>query len=125
MNKKIVIGISTVIACIIGVVVSFLLFFEKNTTEIANPASVNCVNLGGVLEIQTTESGEYGICTFDDGTQCEEWKLYKEECFKGQYPITPDKFCTLEYMPVCGVNGVTYGNACMADNVPILREGEC
>jgi hypothetical protein len=36
--------------------------------------------------------------------------------------------CTLEYFPVCGDNGVTYGNACSAcasQNVESYKLGEC
>jgi len=46
----------------------------------ANPASVACVNAGGKLEIKKDASGgEYGMCTFANGTSCEEWALFRNE----------------------------------------------
>lgn len=35
------------------------------------------------------------------------------------------KICTMDYTPVCGVNGVTYGNKCMAGINKIKYTGEC
>lgn len=50
-------------------------------TLIANPASVNCIERGGALTIRKRgDGGEYGICTFADGRQCEEWALMRGEC---------------------------------------------
>jgi hypothetical protein len=47
---------------------------------IANPASVNCVNLGGTLEIRKDkDGGEYGVCILN-GSECEEWALFRGEC---------------------------------------------
>ena len=35
------------------------------------------------------------------------------------------KVCTMQYEPVCWVDGVTYGNACMANDVEIAYEWMC
>jgi putative hemolysin len=49
-------------------------------SAIANPASVNCGQVGGITEIKKDASGgEYGMCTFANGTSCEEWALFRGE----------------------------------------------
>lgn len=45
----------------------------------ANPASVSCVKNGGTLEIKDSAAGQYGMCTFTNGTSCEEWALFRGE----------------------------------------------
>lgn len=48
---------------------------------IANPASTNCVKLGGTLEIAEGDAGQYGLCHLPDGRVCEEWSLFRDnEC---------------------------------------------
>jgi hypothetical protein len=61
----------------------------STSTGIANPASVNCGKLGGKTEIKKdAEGNEYGMCTFTDGTSCDEWALFRNEGCKPFTPVT-------------------------------------
>jgi len=50
---------------------------------LANPASVHCEAQGGTLDIRDTDVGQYGVCVFPDGSECEEWAFFKGECSPG------------------------------------------
>ncbi len=55
---------------------------EKPT--LANPAAQNCLDKGGQLKTIKETAGDLEICQFADGTECEEWQFYQEQCQKGQ-----------------------------------------
>ena len=55
-----------------------------------NLASVYCSENGGTLAIRKdTQGGEYGVCTFADGSECEEWAFLRGECKPGDAPAQP------------------------------------
>lgn len=57
---------------------------ESDKTGIANPASTKCAEDGLRMRILNLAEGQVGICTFDDGSECEEWAYFRGDCRKGQ-----------------------------------------
>ncbi|MGD8399188.1 MAG: DUF333 domain-containing protein [Anaerolineae bacterium] len=55
----------------------------ESPLDVANPASLYCVEQGFELEIRTEAEGQVGYCIFPDGTECEEWAFYRGECAPG------------------------------------------
>ncbi|MDO1474178.1 MULTISPECIES: putative hemolysin [Comamonas] len=45
----------------------------------ANPASVYCAQLGGRTRIEKTTAGERGICVLPNGTEIDEWELFRRD----------------------------------------------
>ena len=64
---------------------------EPAQGELANPASVYCQEQGGKLEMRTdAQGGQYGVCIFDDGSECDEWAFFRGECKPGQMDRAPE-----------------------------------
>ncbi len=77
-----------------------------NDTGIANPASVNCEQKGGKLEMRDRgELGQYGVCVFADNRQCEEWAMLRGECPEGGVNVTG---YTTNAAVFCAISGGTY-----------------
>ena len=61
-----------------------------DTITIANPASAYCEEQGFELETRTAQDGsQYGVCMFEDDTECEEWAYYRGECKPGDMDVAP------------------------------------
>jgi putative hemolysin len=84
---------------------------EQNTA-LANPASTNCADKGGTLEMRKNKNGEYGVCLFEDNRQCEEWALFRGQCPVGGVKITgydneAEAYCAITGGEVFGVGTET------------------
>jgi putative hemolysin len=63
---------------------------EAGKGGMANPASVYCEEQGGRIELREGEGGTYGVCIFEDGSECDEWAFYRGECKAGDYGTAPE-----------------------------------
>ena len=62
----------------------------QDTTNMANPASAYCEEQGFKMETRTAQDGsQYGVCMFEDDTECEEWAYYRGECKPGDMNVAP------------------------------------
>lgn len=53
----------------------------STTVQLVNPASTNCLKLGGKLVIEKRgDGGEFGLCYFEENRACEEWALLRGDC---------------------------------------------
>ncbi|OQX04804.1 MAG: hypothetical protein BWK73_35220 [Thiothrix lacustris] len=46
----------------------------------ANPASLNCLQNHGTLEIIRTPEGERADCLLPSGKRCDEWEMFRGNC---------------------------------------------
>src|SRR3954463_16823439 len=83
--------------------------------RLANPASQNCIAKGGQLTIEKNGAGgQFGVCTFADNLQCEEWAMLRGECRTGGIKVTGYVTPAARY---CAITGGAYSVA-TAGNTP-------
>jgi putative hemolysin len=50
-------------------------------SSMANPASAYCEEQGFSVDFRADDAGsQYGVCTFPDGSECDEWASFRGEC---------------------------------------------
>ena len=92
------------------------------TTQLANPASENCIANGGRVVIETAgDGGEYGVCLFEDNRQCEEWALLRGTCPVGGRKVTGYLTPQARY---CAIRGGDYA-VTSEPAAPTPEEGTC
>ncbi len=71
--------------------------------------------------------GKHLMFKHDATPACVNAKSVEKMQQRGWYSEKPPIACTMEYNPVCGVNGVTYGNLCSlnAEHMAMKHRGEC
>lgn len=88
---------------LLGSLVAVMCSFPKETHAIPNPASQNCIEKGGTLTIlKRGDGGQYGVCLFPDGKQCEEWALFRGDCPVGGVAIPDSSTSEESYCLITG-----------------------
>jgi putative hemolysin len=76
----------------------------------ANPASENCINVGGTPKTETRpDGGQYGVCYFGDNYVCEQWALLHGECPAGGVKVTGYSTPAARYCAITGGKYVPIG----------------
>jgi dipeptidase D len=89
--------------------------------QLANPASENCVAVGGTWTMENrVGGGQFGICLFEDNRQCEEWALLSGDCPVGGVKVTGYVTAAAVYCAITGGEYATTGNAGAGD-----EQGTC
>ena len=100
-----------------------------DAVALGNPASKNCIEKGGILQIlKRGDSGEYGVCFFEDNRQCEEWALLRGNCPVGGVKVTGYNRPEAIYCAIIGgtvssdQSACTFLKTCSVDD---LYNGKC
>ena len=64
-------------------------------------ASIYCENQGYTLERRSdAQDNQFGVCTFPDGSECEEWAYYRGECAPANARVQTEPTTACEELPV-------------------------
>jgi len=91
-----------------------------------------------IIRFDKATQNSKAYCRFPDTTECEATSYMRGECNQGnssttyevvtvEQPIKTVKECPKNYDPVCGANGATFTNECIAtsQNVKVVSIGTC
>lgn len=84
MTKKILFTVYILICTVFATSCRAAQASPSPQANMPNPASVYCEQNGGTLKIVTGSDGsQSGVCTFPDGSTCDEWAYFHGECKPG------------------------------------------
>lgn len=55
-------------------------FGPGGEVALPDPSSVYCRQIGGDIQMETNEAGQYGVCVLPDGAERDTWELFCSEC---------------------------------------------
>lgn len=106
MRTKLLVIVSLVLLGLLAAVACTPAAEPTQPAGLANPASEYCVDQSGTVVMQTLEDGgQYGVCTFEDNLQCEEWAMMRGDCPLGGVKVTGYVTDAARY---CAITGGTY-----------------
>lgn len=110
---------------------SIVVLAHQDSHALANPASQNCIEKGGKVTIlKRGDGGQYGVCLFPNGGQCEEWALFRGDCPAEGIAVDDSLSSEEKYCLITG--GIILGNASQCQlptgkicDLKKLYEGKC
>ncbi len=88
-----------------------------------NPATMLCTQNGGTVTFEKKPNGlQFGVCTFADNLQCEEWAMFSRQCPLGGVRVTGYTTAAARY---CAITGGTFISANLGPPADGKETGRC
>ena len=96
---------------------------ENPPTNMANPASVYCQGLGFQEETRQNDLGQYGVCVFPDGSECDSWDFLAGRCGQ-EYSYCVDQGYELQDIEDSNITNCLFDDGSTCSEY-LYFQGEC